>query len=122
VTTGLIEDQAGLQTYMAALPSATVTACRLHAGPAELTRRIMTRSEAGSWPQPGDPLRGQPAGPLSGVAEQAAADAQALDRTYLGVIRIDTDGHTAGEAADLTAAATGWPGQGRGPRIPHHAR
>jgi predicted ABC-type ATPase len=122
VTTGPIEDQAGLQTYIAALPSATVTACRLHAGPAELTRRIMTRGEGGSWPQPGDPLRGQPASHLSRVAEQAAADAQALDSTYLGVIRIDTDGHTAGEAADLTAAATGWPGQGRGPGISHHAR
>jgi hypothetical protein len=70
----------------------------------------MTRSEGGSWPQPGDPLRGQPAGYLSQVAEQAAADAEALDRAHLDAIRIDTDGHTAGEAADLTAAATRWPG------------
>jgi hypothetical protein len=121
VMTGPIENQATLQAYMAALPAATITACRLRAGPAKLRRRIMTRGEGGSWPQPGDPLRGQPAGYLSRVAEQAAADAQALDRAHLDAIRIDTDGHTAGEAADLTAAATGWPGQGRGPGIPSDA-
>lgn len=120
VTTGPIENQATLRTYLAA-PAAAVTACRLRAGLAELRRRIVTRGEGGSWAQPGDPLRGKPTGYLSQVAEQAAADAQALDRIYLDAIRIDTDGYTADEAADLTAAATGWPGQGRGPRIPHHA-
>jgi predicted ABC-type ATPase len=116
VMTGPIENQAALQTYLAALPSAAVTACRLHAGPAQLTRRIMTRGEGGSWPQPGDPLRGQPAAHLARVAEQAAADAQALDRTRLDAIRIDTDGRTAGQAAELIAAATRWPGQERGPQ------
>jgi len=110
VMTGPIENHATLQTYMAALPAATVTACRLRAGLAELRRRIMTRGEGGSWPQPGDPLRGKPAGYLSQVAEQAAADARALDHIYLDAIRIDTDGYTADKAADLTAAATGWPG------------
>ena len=72
----------------------------------------MTRGEGGSWPQPGDPLRGQPVSYLSRVAEQAAADARAFDRTPLDALRIDTDGHTAGQAAGLTAAAAGWPGQG----------
>jgi hypothetical protein len=108
--TGPVDNHATLQTYMAALPAATVTACRLRAGLAELRRRIMTRGEGGSWPQPGDPLRGKPAGYLSQVAEQAAADARALDHIYLDAIRIDTDGYTADKAADLTAAATGWPG------------
>ena len=109
VITGPVDNQAALQTYLAALPSAELTACRLHAGPAELKRRIMTRGGGGSWPQPGDPLRGQPASYLSQVAEQAAADNQALDRAHLDAIRIDTDGRTAAEAADLTTAATGWP-------------
>jgi predicted ABC-type ATPase len=113
VMTGPIENQAALRTYRAALPSAAVTTCRLHAGPAELTRRIMTRGEGGSWPQPGDPLHGQPAGHLARVAEQAAADAQALDRAHLDAIRIDTDGRTAVQAAGLIAAATRWPGQER---------
>jgi len=78
----------------------------------------MTRGEGGSWPQPGDLRRGQPASYLSRVAKQAAADAQALDHTPLAALRIDTDGRAAGEAADLTAATAGWPGQGRGPEIP----
>ena len=122
VMTGPIENQAVLHAYRAALPSAVVTACRLHAGPAELSRRIMTRGEGGSWPQPGDPLRGQPARHLSRVAEQAAADAQALDRTPLDALRIDTDGHTAGEAADLTASAAEWPGLVTAARPPGQPR
>jgi predicted ABC-type ATPase len=120
VMTGPIDNQAALQTYLAALPSAELTACRLHAGPTELARRIMTRGDGGSWHQPGDPLRGQPASYLSRVAEQAAANAQALDRVRLDAIRIDTDGRTATEAADLAAAATGWPGQTPSLAIPHH--
>jgi hypothetical protein len=70
-------------------------------------RRIMTRGVGGSWPQPGDPLRGRPTSYLSRVAEQAAADAHALDRTPFDALRIDTDRHTAGQAVDLTAAASG---------------
>lgn len=111
VLTGPVGNQAALGRYLAALPSATVTACRLHAGPAELRRRIMTRGAGGSWPQPGDPLRGRPARYLAQVAGQAAADAQALDRAQLSALRIDTGGHTAAQAADLIASATGWPGQ-----------
>jgi len=110
VVSGPVENQAVLRAYAAALPAAVITACRLHAGASELKRRIMTRRDGGSWPQPGDPLRGQPESYLSHVAEHAAADARALDHTPLDALRIDTDGRTAGEAADLTAAAAGWPG------------
>jgi predicted ABC-type ATPase len=117
VLSGPVENQAALRAYAAALPAAVITACRLHAGPAELRRRIMTRGEGGSWPQPGDPLRGQPPGYLSQVAERAAADARALEHTPLDALRIDTTGRTAAEAAGLTAAAAGWalPGDGGGP-------
>ena len=111
VLAGPAGNQAALGTYLAALPSAAVTACRLHAGPAELRRRIMARGAGGSWPQPGDPLRGRPASYLARVAERAAADAQALDRAQLSAVRIDTGGHTAAQAADLIASAAGWPGQ-----------
>lgn len=110
VLSGPVDSQAALLTYAAALPAAQITVCRLHAGPADLRRRIMTRGQGGSWPQPGDPLRGQPASYLSQVADQAAIDAQVLERTLLDARRIDTTGHCAAEAADLIAAATGWPG------------
>jgi adenylylsulfate kinase-like enzyme len=111
VVSGAVETQAVLRTYAAALPATVITACRLHAAPSELRRRIMTRGEGGSWPQPGDPLRGQPESYLSRVAGQAAAIARALDHTPLDALRIDTTGRTPGEAADLIAAAAGWPGQ-----------
>jgi hypothetical protein len=111
VITGPAGSQAALAAYAAALPAADMTACRLHAGPAELTRRIMTRGQGGSWPQPGDPLRGQPASYLSQAARHAVAQARALDRAGLAATRIDTDERTPGQAADLIAAAAGWPGQ-----------
>jgi hypothetical protein len=106
IATGPVESESALQTYVRALPSASVTVCRLYAGPAELTRRILSRGEGGSWPQPGDPLRGQPADYLRQVADQAAADARALDHAGLGDFRIDTDGRTVAESAELIAAMT----------------
>ena len=106
VATGPVDGKAALQTYVRALPAASVTVCRLHAGPSELTRRILSRGEGGSWPQPGDPLRGQPTEYLLQVAERASADADVLDRADIGTIRIDTDGLTVAESADLIAAMT----------------
>jgi hypothetical protein len=73
-----------------------------------LTRRIMSRGEGGSWPQPRDPLSGQPAEYLRRVADQAIADANTLEHAEVGTIRIDTDGRTIAEVADLLASATGW--------------
>lgn len=109
VITGAVQDQAALNSYVTALPAVTVTACRLHAGPADLTRRIMSRGDGGSWHQPGDPLRGQPHGYLSQIAVRAAADSVALDRAHIDAVRVDTSALSAGDAADLVAAATGWP-------------
>ncbi len=107
VATGPIDSKAAFQAYVEALPAATVTIFRLHAGRTELTRRIMSRGAGGSWPQPGDPLRGQPAGYLRQVADQALADAESLERDGIGA-EIDTDGRTVTEAAGLIAAAAGW--------------
>jgi predicted ABC-type ATPase len=109
IATGPVESQAVLQTYIRALPAASVTVCRLHAGPFELTRRIMSRGEGGSWPQPGDPLRGQPAEHLRRVAEQAIADDNAFERAGVGTTRVDTDGRSVTEAAGLIAGMTNWP-------------
>lgn len=106
IAAGPAGSQAALRTYIRALPAADVTTCRLHAGPSELTRRIISRGDGGSWPQPGDQLRGQPAGYLRQVADQAAADADALRRAAVATIRIDTDGRSAAQAAELIAART----------------
>jgi adenylylsulfate kinase-like enzyme len=114
VAVGPVQNETAYQAYAEALPAASITLCRLHAGPAELTRRVMSRGSGGSWPQPGDPLAGQPGAYLSRVADQAAADAEALEEALTRAARIDTDGRTVEEATDLIAAVTGWPNPGRG--------
>ena len=68
------------------------------------TRRIMSRGAGGSWPQPGDPLRGQPPEILLQAADRAAAEARALERAVAGAGRIDTDGLTVTAAVDAIAA------------------
>jgi predicted ABC-type ATPase len=111
IAVGPVESNAELQTYIDALPAATITLCRLHASPDELTRRVMSRGDGGSWPQPGDPLRGQSADYLRAVADQAISADGAFETEHLGAVRIDTSGHTPDESAELIAAATGWPKQ-----------
>ena len=110
IAVGPVENEAAVRAYAGALPRATITLCRLHAGADELTRRIMLRGQGGSWPQPGDPLAGQPAARLLRAAASAAADAAALEHSMTGrALRIDTDGLTVQETADAIAARTGWP-------------
>jgi adenylylsulfate kinase-like enzyme len=108
VATGPIESDEVLRIYVRALPRARVTLGRLHANGPELTRRIMSRRDGGSWSQPGDPLRGQPAELLQQVADRAIADDDAFERAELGAVRVDTGGRTPAEAADLVARGLGW--------------
>ena len=110
IAVGPIENDAVAKAYAAALPQASVTIGRLHADADELTRRIMLRGQGGaSWPQPGDPLTGQPTARLLQVAARASADADALDQAMAGAARIDTTTLTVEEAATAIAAQTGWP-------------
>lgn len=113
VATGPIEDRAAFQVYAEELPAATIRLCRLRAGYDQLSQRIMSRGAGGSWPQPGDPLHGQPPGVLRAAAARATEEAVALDRTPPGGVAIDTDGLTAAESADLIAEAAGWRVGGR---------
>jgi chloramphenicol 3-O-phosphotransferase len=103
ILSGPVPDARAAVVYADALPAADVTVCRLHAGPAELARRISRRGRGLGWPQPGDPLIGQPEARLRLAAERAAAEAEALDRSGFGDLRIDTDGLSASEVADLVS-------------------
>ena len=98
-----VPDERAAAGYASALPAARVTVCRLHAGPDDLARRIALRGQGLSWPEPGDPLIGQPEAHLRRVAEQSAAEAEALERSGLGDLRIDTGGRIVAEVADLIA-------------------
>jgi hypothetical protein len=112
VATGPIDNEEILRAYVEAVPAATVTVCRLDAGPAELTRRVISRGMGGSWPEPGDPLRGQTSAYLNRVADQAIASAEALERQGLGTVIINTGGLTVAQSADAIAAALTWPNLG----------
>jgi hypothetical protein len=106
---GPVEDEAVVTVYTDALPAATVTLCRLHAGRDQLTRRIMFRGQGGSWSQPGDPLIGQTTTHLLRIGDKAAADADALEHAATGDLRIDTDDRTVEEATDVILTQGGWP-------------
>jgi len=103
---GRVESAAAADAYRAALPAGAITLCLLTAGRAELTRRIMSRGDGGSWPEPGDPLIGHSAACLRQVASQAAADARALERELSGAVLIDTSGRSVSRSAELVIAAT----------------
>ena len=103
VLSGAVADERALAVYAAALPTSGITVCRLRAGPAELARRIGLRGQGLSWPQPGDPLAGQPEAHLRLVAAEAAAEAEALERAGLGDLCIDSDGRTVAGVVDLIA-------------------
>jgi hypothetical protein len=97
--------QAEFRLYAEQLTGAELAFVRLRAGPDDLRLRIMTRGDGGSWPEPGDQLRGQPASFLARVAEQAA---QASGAAQDGGLVIDTTGRSPDQSADLIADAAGW--------------
>jgi adenylylsulfate kinase-like enzyme len=70
--------------YERALAGSSVTWCRLQADGAELARRLATRQAGGSWPEPGDPLRGATAEQLASAIARAEADARRLEASGLG--------------------------------------
>jgi adenylylsulfate kinase-like enzyme len=111
VAVGPVEDGRAASTYADTLPAATMTLCRLHAGSDELTRRILRRGQGGgSWAQPGDPLIGRPEAELRRIAAEAVAIATRTERAGPAELRIDTEGRTVAEAADLVVAQLRWPG------------
>jgi adenylylsulfate kinase-like enzyme len=111
VAVGPAEDGRAARAYAGALPAGAMTLCRLHAGPGELTRRILRRGQGGgSWAEPGDPLIGKPVAELRRTAAEATATADRTERAEPGELRIDTDGRTVQEAADLLVAQLRWPG------------
>ena len=100
LATGPFPSRSEASAYEEALPGASFAWCRLHVGREELARRILTRAEGGSWPQPGDPLRGQPKSELLRVADVAAVEAEALEAAASG-LRIDANDLAVAEAASL---------------------
>lgn len=106
---GPVHDRAEAAIYEQALPRATFSWCRLHAGREQLTRRVLSRRHGGSWPQPGDPLRGQSTDRLLQVAAEATAEAAQSEVTGFG-LRIDGSALTPEQTAGLILSQLAWPG------------
>lgn len=102
VVAGHVDRAEDVAAYRAALPAATITVCRLRAGAAQLTERIMMRGrgETATWGLAGDDLTGQPAERLRHVPARAAAEAEALDRSGIGDLCVDTDHRAVADIAD----------------------
>ncbi|MCF4122500.1 AAA family ATPase [Antribacter sp. KLBMP9083] len=97
VVVGQVDDDA-LGAYDAAFAPHRRTLVRLHVRPDELTARILSRRDGGSWAQPGDPLRDRSVEHLLAVAAEAAS-------TRLGPGHVvDTTGRSADEVAEEVAA------------------
>lgn len=107
VVVGPVPGPAAARRYERALPATRFTWVRLHAGDEELTRRILTRQQGGSWAQPGDPLRDRPTEELLGVARRAIAEAEARESHPVGH-RIDVGDLSADEAAAAVLAVVPW--------------
>jgi guanylate kinase len=112
VASGPVEDDAALRHYAAALSGTDITLCRLRAGAGELRGRVLSRGAGGSWPEPGDPLRGQSPAVLREVAAEAIEESHTLERTGPAGLTVDTDGWAPAQAADMIASAAGWPHRG----------
>jgi hypothetical protein len=71
-------------------------------------RRIASRGAGGSWPSP-ETASGQSAEFRTGVAGQAVQAAEALDRSDVGGVAVDTTSLSPDESADIIRDAIGWP-------------
>ena len=108
VVVGRVFTRSEALLYEQALPTTRLSWCRLHVGDAELTRRILSRSEGGSWAQPGDPLRDRPQDELLAVADRAIAACHLLEQHNIG-LRIDVDCLDVDDAAVTLLRLARWP-------------
>jgi len=109
IVVGSVERAESVRAYSTALPEATLTLCRLHAGRDVLAERVMQRGQGltSAWGLAGDALIGQPARRLRQVADQAAMEAQALEAAGVGDLRVDTDGRAVLDIAQEVLHRTG---------------
>ena len=108
VVVGRVFTRSEAHLYEQALPNTRMSWCRLHAGDAELTRRILSRSDGGSWLQPGDPLRDRPRDELLAVADRAIGAGHLLDQHTIG-LPVDVDCLDVEDAAVTLLRVARWP-------------
>jgi hypothetical protein len=108
VVVGPVEQDSQVRLYREALPAASLTLYRLHAGPEELGERIRQRGRGGGPLLAGDVLRGRPPAVLARAHEAAARQAAELDRAAIGDVRVDTGGRSVDAVAGEIVHRLGW--------------
>ncbi|MEN3612992.1 hypothetical protein AAH979_26005 [Plantactinospora sp. ZYX-F-223] len=108
IVVGPVGDDEAVRTYREALPSVRITLCRLHAGRDSLTERILLRGQGQGPLIAGDDLKGRPAARLRQVADEATAEAEALEAATLGDLRVDTDGRPVPDIAGEVLRRIRW--------------
>jgi hypothetical protein len=113
VVIGAIDSTDEVYAYTNALPSVSLTVCRLHANRGTLRARTLQRGRGIGVDLAGDPLTGQPEAVLSAVADRAAGQAHALDQAGVGDVRINTDGRDVDDIAGEIMLVTRFADVGR---------
>jgi hypothetical protein len=89
-------------------PAATIALYRLHAGSDRLLERIRRRGVGDGPPIAGDDLRGQLPAAFDRAHRAAVAQAESLERSGIGEIRVDTDGRAVEDLAEEIVRGRGW--------------
>ncbi|GAA1978233.1 hypothetical protein [Amycolatopsis minnesotensis] len=97
VLVGAVDDPESLERYVRAIPGGRFTVCRLRAGMAELTERILARGRGEGPPIPGDDLAGAPEDELRYLARETSLADEKV--TVPADLVADTDGRTVEEIA-----------------------
>ncbi len=108
VIVGSLESPDALSTYLDALPTGTLTVCRLRAQPDQLRERIALRGRGQGPPIAGDELTGQPPAVLARAVDEATREAERLERAAPGDFFLDTDHRPPPELAEEILRRAGW--------------
>lgn len=109
VMSGSIESADSVRHYRSALPEAQLILCRLRARREAIEQRIFQRREGGGPLLAGDALLGAPVEVLRQAIEHSAATDEALDRSRIGDLCIDTSDLSVEEVAiAVYEAASDW--------------
>jgi hypothetical protein len=108
IVVGGVSQRSDVRQYEKALPNTRLSWCQLEVGEAELTKRILSRSDGGSWSEPGDGLRDRPRDELLEIADRAIAAGRRVSRRHIG-LHIDVDGLGVEDAAVTLLRLARWP-------------
>jgi hypothetical protein len=99
---GPVDSARSAQLYRESLPGTTFTLCWLRASREAITERVRLRGQGLSPTSglAGDELTGQSTETVQRFALRAVIEAEELERTDVGGVRVDTDGRAPSDVAE----------------------